>query len=63
MGRENEVYIRVGASNRKAGYENILELERQRRNITFDEVLDLDYKNLNLIHLKKKFQIKTKRFS
>lgn len=65
MGRENEVYIRVGASNRKAGYENILELERQRRNITFDEEIDwdLDYKNLDLKTLKKKFKENKKDFS
>ena len=62
MGRENGVYIRVGAKNRKAGYENILELERQRRNITFDERIDwdLDYKNLYFEILKKKFK-KTKK--
>ena len=65
MGRENGVYIRVGASNRKAGYENILELERQRRNITFDEEIDwdLDYKNLDLKTLKKKFKENKKDFS
>lgn len=65
MGRENGVYIRVGASNRKAGYENILELERQRRNVTFDEEIDwdLDYKNLDLKILKKKFEENKKEFS
>ena len=65
MGKENGVYIRVGASNRKASYENILELERQRRNVTFDEEIDwdLDYKNLGLKTLKKTFKENRKEFS
>ena len=65
MGKENGVYIRVGASNRKASYENILELERQRRNITFDEEIDwdLEYEDLNLDFLKKKFKENGKDFS
>src|SRR6056297_3432851 len=36
-GKSEGVYIRVGATNRKASYENILELERQRMNISFDQ--------------------------
>lgn len=65
LGKENGVYIRVGASNRKASYENILELERQRRNVTFDEEIDwdLDYKNLGLKTLKKTFKENKKEFS
>lgn len=65
MGKENGVYIRIGASNRKASYENILELERQRRNITFDEEIDwdLEYEGLNLDFLKKKFKENGKDFS
>ena len=65
MGKENGVYIRVGASNRKASYENVLELERQRRNITFDEEIDwdLEYEDLNLDFLKKKFKENGKDFS
>ena len=65
MGKENGVYIRVGASNRKASYENILELQRQRRNVTFDEEIDwdLDYKNLGLKTLKKTFKENRKEFS
>lgn len=35
-GRPNEVYIRVGASNRKASPETIETLERQRRRVSFD---------------------------
>lgn len=30
-GKHHGTYIRIGATNRKAGYDNILELERQRR--------------------------------
>ena len=36
-GKNNGTYIRVGATNRKASYEHIVELERQRRNSSFDE--------------------------
>ena len=36
-GKNEGVYIRVGATNRKASYENIIELERQRMNISFDQ--------------------------
>ncbi|MGL6064250.1 MAG: ATP-binding protein [Fusobacteriaceae bacterium] len=56
-GRENGVYLRIGSSNRKAGYENILELERQRANISYDEEIDYDlsYENLELDFLKKRF--------
>ncbi len=37
QGKNEGVYIRVGATNRKASHENILELERQRMNISFDQ--------------------------
>ena len=36
-GKNEDVYIRVGPTNRKASHENILELERQRMNISFDQ--------------------------
>ncbi len=36
-GKGQGTYLRVGASNRKADFEHILELERQRRNQSFDE--------------------------
>ena len=42
-GKNNGTYIRVGATNRKAGFENIVELERQRRNISYDEEENFDY--------------------
>ncbi|CAA6808035.1 MAG: ATP-dependent DNA helicase [uncultured Sulfurovum sp.] len=41
-GKNHGTYIRVGASNRKAGFENIIELERQRRNISYDEELNYE---------------------
>jgi ATP-dependent DNA helicase RecG len=42
-GKNNGTYIRVGATNRKAVFENIIELERQRRNISFDEEENFEY--------------------
>jgi ATP-dependent DNA helicase RecG len=36
-GKNNGTYLRVGASNRKADFEHIVELERQKRNLSFDE--------------------------
>lgn len=36
-GKNEGVYIRIGATNRKASYENILELERQRMNLSYDQ--------------------------
>jgi len=41
-GKNSGTYIRVGASNRKASFDNIIELERQRRNISFDEELNYE---------------------
>jgi predicted HTH transcriptional regulator len=37
-GKNNGTYIRVGSSNRKASFEIIEELERQKRKISFDSV-------------------------
>ena len=53
-GKENGVYIRIGATNRKADRENITELERQRANISFDEEINSDYEfsSLNLEPIK-----------
>jgi ATP-dependent DNA helicase RecG len=36
-GKNNGTYLRIGASNRKADFEHIVELERQKRNLSFDE--------------------------
>lgn len=57
-GKNEGTYIRVGATNRKAGYENILELERQKRNISFDEEInyEFEYESLNLNPLNKRFE-------
>jgi ATP-dependent DNA helicase RecG len=33
-GKNNGTYLRIGASNRKADFEHILELERQKRNLS-----------------------------
>ncbi|AHM57302.1 ATP-dependent DNA helicase [Peptoclostridium acidaminophilum DSM 3953] len=37
IGKNEGVYIRVGATNRKASVDNILELERQRMNLSYDQ--------------------------
>ena len=42
-GKNNGTYIRIGATNRKASFDNIVELERQRRNISFDEEENFEY--------------------
>jgi ATP-dependent DNA helicase RecG len=42
-GKNNGTYIRVGATNRKASFDNIVELERQRRNISYDEEENFEY--------------------
>ena len=44
QGKNEGVYIRVGATNRKASYENILELERQRMNISYDQEVSREFK-------------------
>lgn len=36
-GKNNGTYLRIGASNRKADFEHIVELERQKRNLSYDE--------------------------
>ncbi|KPA17509.1 transcriptional regulator [Candidatus Magnetomorum sp. HK-1] len=56
-GKNEGTCIRIGATNRKAGYEHILELERQRRNLCFDEDIHYDYdiNSLDLSSLEKEF--------
>lgn len=56
-GKNNGTYIRIGATNRKASFDNILELERQKRNISFDEELDyeVDFEKLELDSIEKEF--------
>jgi len=57
-GKNEGTYIRVGATNRKAGFENILELERQKRNIGFDEEINYDfaYESLDVTPLFERFE-------
>ncbi len=49
-GKNEGAYIRIGATNRKASYENILELERQRMNLSFDQEVnrEVDFHSLDL---------------
>ena len=65
-GKLKGTYIRVGSSNRLASDEIIAELERQRRNISFDAEINFDISYLNwiLAHLQvfmKKKQAKNYR--
>ncbi|MCT4617859.1 MAG: helix-turn-helix domain-containing protein [Marinisporobacter sp.] len=54
-GKRKGTYIRVGATNKLADEEMLLELERQKRNISFDEEILYDYnlKNADLEDLMK----------
>ena len=56
-GKTNGTYIRVGATNKLADLEMIIELERQRRNVSFDEecLYDLELNQLNFEKLKNDF--------
>ena len=56
-GKINGTYIRVGATNKLADNEMIIELERQRRNVSFDEECryDINISTLNFLKLKKDF--------
>lgn len=58
LGREHGVYIRIGASNRVASPEYIQQLELQRLNRSFDELVNYQYplEKLNLTLLEKAFQ-------
>lgn len=49
-GKHQGTYIRVGSSNRLAASETLEELERQRRNISFDlvPVYDLEWQDIDL---------------
>jgi ATP-dependent DNA helicase RecG len=62
-GRPNEVYIRIGASNRKASPEIIEALERQRRKVSFDAlaVYGCPVEDVDLSHFKKAFKVQTGR--
>lgn len=60
-GKENGTYIRVGSSNRVAGRENIEELERRRRNISFDSTImyDVSADEINVQSFAKLYKEKT----
>ncbi|MCX6583360.1 MAG: putative DNA binding domain-containing protein [Candidatus Aminicenantes bacterium] len=57
-GKKEGTYIRVGATNKPADMEMIMELERQKRNISFDEELDyeLNEDSLDMERLKTDFR-------
>ncbi len=57
-GKNNGTYIRIGATNRKADFENIVELERQKRHISYDEEICYDkvLNDLDLAPLRKRFE-------
>ena len=57
-GKHHGTYIRIGATNRKAGYDNILELERQRRHSSYDEEInyEVDFARVDIANLTRKFQ-------
>jgi ATP-dependent DNA helicase RecG len=56
-GKNNGTYLRVGATNRRAEFDYILELERQKRNLSFDEevCLEQDWQALDLSKLVTRF--------
>ena len=64
-GRDKGTIVRLGATNRVAGEETIFELERQKRNISFDEEINYDYslKDLDLNILKTKFEERGKHLT
>lgn len=61
QGKLNGTYIRVGSTNRKADIEIISELERKRRNISFDSevVLEKSADKLDISGLKSAYEEKT----
>jgi ATP-dependent DNA helicase RecG len=63
-GKNNGTYLRLGATNRKAEYENILELERQKRNLGFDEEICYEraYESLDISVLIDRFSQQGKAF-
>lgn len=56
-GKNQGTYLRLGATNRLADYEHIVELERHRRNVSFDEEInyDISLNDLDLSPLEKEF--------
>jgi ATP-dependent DNA helicase RecG len=62
QGKNNGTYLRIGATNRKADFEHILELERQKRNQSFDEEVcrEQDWRALDLTALMSRFAARGK---
>lgn len=62
-GKHKGAYIRVGATNKIADTEMLLELERQRRNIFLDEEIDYDLneKDIDFARLQQDFEGYTQR--
>lgn len=60
-GKAKGTYIRIGSSNRLANEEIIIEMERLKRNISFDNELrlELDYNTLNIDRLNTLYLEKT----
>lgn len=60
-GKHKGTYIRIGSSNRLANDEIVTEMERLKRNISFDSeiIFDIDYSDLNLTRLKTIYKEKT----
>jgi len=63
-GKNEGTYIRVGATNRKASYENIIELERQRLNISYDQEINktVEIDSLDLTPISNRFAQANKSF-
>jgi ATP-dependent DNA helicase RecG len=57
-GKNGGVYLRIGATNRKADTSMVLELERQRRHIAFDEEAnyDIELDTIDIEPLRKRFE-------
>ena len=57
-GKINGTYLRIGATNRKASLENIIDLERQRRNLGYDEEVnyEVEFASLDLTPLVRVFK-------
>ena len=61
-GKNEGVFLRIGATNREASLENIIDLERQRNNISYDEEINyaVDFQSLDLTPIYKQFEKQNK---
>ncbi|MEA1972263.1 MAG: putative DNA binding domain-containing protein [Candidatus Cloacimonadota bacterium] len=57
-GKNYGTYLRIGSSNRKASLDNIMELERNRRNISFDEEINygIEFETLDITGIISRFK-------